>query len=565
MSLLVLGLWAVLPGAAHAAQADEAATAAYRDLEFIISSFSLLVWGALVMWMCAGFTMLESGSVRTKNASMICLKNVGIFSIAVLAYYAVGYNLMYVDVDGVIGTLRFFHGPTAAERTLFDAASAASSPIDEIVGRGHASMSGWFFQSLFVATTASIVSGTILERVKLWAFWAFTLVLTALIYPIAGAWAWGGGWLEEMGFQDFAGGTVVHVTGGCAALAALLIVGPRRGKFRPDGSVKATPPSNVLVVTLGVLILWLGWFGFNGGSQLALSTPGDAVTMSSVLANTNLAAASGLVAAVLVARPLFGRLGLASSLNGALAGLVSITAGPNIAETGWAVVIGAVGGLLCSGATKLMERLKLDDVVGAIPVHLVAGTWGTLAASIAAGADLGVQLAGVGSVAAFTFVASFIVWKVIDLTVGVRVSRDIEYVGQDVGELGIESHPEFVLVPEEFDDYQRPLRSRDRRGRRRGRRDRAGRPGSDRPMDPRLAVPPEQSVLPGAGQPAPRPSPPPGEMQPGQFPPPGAGQPAPRPSPPPGEMQPGQFPPRGAGQPAPRPSPPPGRGQPRRD
>ena len=224
----------------------------------------------------------------------------------------------------------------------------------------------------------------------------------------------------------------------------------------------------MLLVTLGVLILWLGWFGFNGGSQLALATPGDAVVMSSVLANTNLAAAGGLIAAVIVARPLFGRLGLASSLNGALAGLVSITAGPNIAESWWAVIIGAVGGLLCSLATRLMERLKLDDVVGAIPVHLVAGVWGTLAASIAAGADFGVQLLGVASVAAFTFIASLIVWKAIDLTVGMRVSRDVEYVGQDVGELGIESHPEFVLVPEDFEDYRLPLDSRTRRRRRRG-------------------------------------------------------------------------------------------------
>ena len=259
-------------------------------------------------------------------------------------------------------------------------------------------MSVWFFQMLFVATTASIVSGTILERTKLRTFWAFTLILTAFIYPIAGAWVWGGGWLDEMGFQDFAGSTVVHITGGCAALAALLVIGPRCGKFRPDGSVKVTPPSNVLVVTLGVLILWLGWFGFNGGSQLSLATPGDAVMMSSVLANTNLAASSGLITAAIFARPIFGRLSLASSLNGALAGLVSITAAPNIAESWWAVIIGAVGGLLCSLATRLLERLKLDDVVGAIPVHLVAGVWGTLAASIAGGADFGVQLLGVASV-----------------------------------------------------------------------------------------------------------------------------------------------------------------------
>ena len=540
-ALLVLGFWAVLPGVAHAVQPDDVLTADYPDIQFILSTFSFLVWGVLVMWMCAGFTMLESGSVRTKNASMICLKNVGIFSIAGLAYFFVGYNLMYVDVDGIVGTFQFLHGPSEAEITLFD---GLTGRVDEVVGRGHSAMSSWFFQMLFVATTASIVSGAILERTKLWAFWAFTLVLTAFIYPIAGAWVWGGGWLDERGFQDFAGSTVVHTTGGCAALAALLVVGPRRGKFRPDGSVKATPPSNVLLVTLGVLILWLGWFGFNGGSQLALATPGDAVVMSSVLANTNLAAASGLIAAVIVARPLFGRLGLASSLNGALAGLVSITAGPDIAESWWAVIIGAVGGLLCSVATRLMERLKLDDVVGAIPVHLVAGVWGTLAASIAAGAEFGVQLLGVASVAAFTFTASLIVWKAIDLTVGIRVSRDVEYVGQDVGELGIESHPEFVLVPEDFDDYRLPLDSRDRRGRRRGRPDQPERPTSpgDRWMDPRHGAPPGRPVPPGAVPPGQHR--PPGAVPPGRPVPPGAG--------PPGQHRPPGAVPPGGGPPAPR-------------
>ncbi len=584
-ALLVLGFWAVLPGAARAAQSEVDQIATYQDVEFILSTFSFLVWGVLVMWMGAGFTMLEAGTVRTKNASMICLKNVGIYSIAALSYFVVGYNLMYLDVDGVIGTFRFLHGPTAAEVALFD---GATGRVDEIVSRGHASMSIWFFQMLFVATTASIVSGAILERVRLWAFWAFTLVLAAFIYPIVGAWVWGGGWLYEMGFQDFAGSTAVHTTGGCAAFAALLVVGPRRGKFRPDGSVKATPPSNVLVATLGVLILWLGWFGFNGGSQLVLGTPGDAVVMSSVLANTHLAAASGLIVAVVVARPLFGRLGVASSLNGALAGLVSITAAPNIAESGWAVVIGAVGGLLCSVATKLLERLKLDDVVGAIPVHLVAGVWGTLAASIAAGADLGVQLLGVASVAGFSFTACLIVWKVIDLTIGMRVSRDVEYVGQDVGELGIESHPEFMLVPEDFDDYQAPLRSRERRGRR-ARPQESFDPlldpgdiwvdprqpvpsGSYLPPDP---VPPRQAPSPGAVPPGsylppdpvppgsylppgavpPRPAPPPGAVPPRQAPPPGAVPP--RPVPPPGAVPPRPVPPPGQN-PPPRPVPPPG-------
>ena len=561
VALLVLGFWAALPGSAHGLQPDDAATAPYPDIQFILSSFSFLVWGALVMWMCAGFTMLESGSVRTKNASMICLKNVGIYSIAGLSYYFVGYGLMYVDVDGFIGTLQVFRGPSGAERALLD---GSTDRVDEVVGMGHSTMSALFFQTLFVATTASIVSGAILERVKLWAFWAFTLILTALIYPIAGSWVWGGGWLDEMGFQDFAGSTVVHTTGGCAALAALLVVGPRRGKFRPDGSVKATPPSNVLMVTLGVLILWLGWFGFNGGSQLALSTPADVVAMSSVLFNTNLAAASGLVAAVIVARPIFGRLGLASSLNGALAGLVSITAGPNIVESWWAVIIGAVGGLLCSVATRLMERMRLDDVVGAIPVHLVAGVWGSLAASIAAGADLGVQLLGAASVAAFAFVASLIVWTVIDRTMGMRVSRDVEYAGQDVGELGIESHPEFVLVPEDFEDYQRPLRGRDRDRRRRGRRGGPQRPASPvgRPIDPPHgprpgpagppgAAPPGQFPPPGGAPPSQHPRP--GAAPPGQYPRPGAAPPSP--FPPPGEVPPGQYPPPGAAPPSPFPPP----------
>ncbi len=551
VALLVVGLWAAVPGVAHAAQPDDVAPASYEDVQFILSTFSFLVWGALVMWMCAGFTMLESGSVRTKNASMICLKNVGIFSIAALSYYFVGYNLMYVGVAEVVGTFEFLHGPTDAEALLFD---GATGRMADVLGNGHSTMSAWLFQMLFVATTASIVSGTILERVKLWSFWAFTLVLTAFIYPVAGSWSWGGGWLDGQGFQDFAGATAVHTVGGSAALAALLVVGPRRGKFRPDGSVKATPPSNVLVVTLGVLILWLGWFGFNAGSQLALATPADAVVMSSVLANTNLAGAAGLIAAVVVARPIFGRLGLASSLNGALAGLVSSTAAPNIAESWWAVVIGAVAGLLCSLATRLLERLRLDDVVGAVPVHLVAGIWGTLAASFSAGADFGVQLLGAASVAAFTFTASLVVWKVIDLTVGIRVSRDVEYVGQDVAELGIESHPEFVLVPEDYDDYREPLDPR----RRRGRRSRRPRDRSEPPMDPRLRVPPGADPL---G------SPPPRGWVPPAGPPPGAGPPGTTP----GAATPGAAPPgtgpAGAGPPgAPRPGvggpPPPGTGPP---
>ena len=295
--VLILGLLFLRPLVVHAADMVEGET------QFVLNTFAFLVWGALVMWMCAGFTMLESGAVRTKNASMICLKNIGIYSIAGLAYFALGYNLMYVDVGDFIGRFTIFYGSSTSELALLDGASGAAA---EVVSNGYSVMSDWFFQMVFVATTASIVSGAIAERVKMWSFFLFTLILTAVLYPIVGAWTWGGGWLSEMGFVDFAGSTIVHSTGGWAALAGLIVIGPRLGKFRKDGSVKPTPPSNVLVVTLGVFILWLGWFGFNGGSQLALGSALDAVAMSNVLVNTNLAAAAGVVAALAVSRPLPG-------------------------------------------------------------------------------------------------------------------------------------------------------------------------------------------------------------------------------------------------------------------
>ncbi len=420
-----------------------------EELQFILNTFAFLIWGALVMWMCAGFTMLESGAVRTKNASMICLKNIGIYSIAGLAYFFIGYNLMYVDVGSVIGSFQFMYGPSDAEIALLD---GAADSLADVVGNGYSVMSDWFFQMVFVATAASIVSGAIAERIKMWAFFAFTLILTAFIYPIVGAWYWGGGWLAEEGFVDFAGSTIVHSTGGWAALAGVLIIGPRLGKFRRDGSVKPTPPSNVLLVTLGVLILWLGWFGFNGGSQLALGSAADAVAMSNVLVNTNLAAAAGVVAALAVSRPIFGRMDLFAGLNGALAGLVSITAAPDLTEHWWSVIIGAIGGVICTLAIRGLEKIKIDDVVGAIPAHLVCGIWGTLAASIAGGARFHVQLIGILAVGAFTFVTSLIVWKLLDMAMGLRVSTEAERLGQDTAELGIETYPEFVLMPEEFGD-----------------------------------------------------------------------------------------------------------------
>ena len=429
-------------------------TAAYAAVEsetqFVLSTFSFLIWGALVMWMCAGFTMLESGSVRTKNASVICLKNIGLYSIAGLMFYLVGYNLMYVDVaeGGWFGTLRLFYGTTPDEIALLQGQEEA---VGAVVDNGYSTMSDWFFQMVFVATTASIVSGTLAERVKLWSFFVFVAVLTAIIYPVVGSWTWGGGWLSAMGFQDFAGSTVVHSTGGWAALAGAIVVGPRKGKFRTDGTVKSTPPSNVPAVTLGVFILWLGWFGFNGGSQLALGGAIDAIAVSNILANTNLAAAAGVMAAIIVSRPILGRIDLLAGLNGAIAGLVAITAGPDIVAHYWAIVIGAVGGVICVSAIAFMERMKVDDVVGAVPAHLFAGVWGTLAVCIAAGGNPLIQLTGIVAVGIFVFATSMGAWLIIDKTMGARVSQVVEELGQDTAELGIEAYPEFVLMPEEMD------------------------------------------------------------------------------------------------------------------
>ncbi len=415
------------------------------ELQFIFNTFSFLLWGALVMWMAAGFTMLESGSVRTKNASVICLKNIGLYSVAGIAFYLIGYNLMYVDVGSVIGSFRLLREPSADELALLAGTQGAR---EAVIATDYAVMSDWFFQMVFVATAASIVSGALAERVKLWSFFVFTLVLTAFIYPIVGSWTWGGGWLSAMGFQDFAGSTIVHGTGGAAALAGALVVGPRLNKFRDDGTVTITPPSNIPVVTLGVFILWFGWFGFNGGSQLAMGSAADVLAMSHVLVNTNLAGAAGVIAAIAVSRPILGRIDLLAGLNGGIAGLVSITAGPDITGHYWAIVIGAIGAVICTAAIKLLEKLKVDDVVGAVPAHLFAGAWGTMATIIAAGADIGVQLLGVVSIGAFAFATSWLTWMALEKTMGVRVSRKVEEMGQDVAELGIDAYPEFVLMPE---------------------------------------------------------------------------------------------------------------------
>ena len=443
IALLVFGFILFRPGLAKAQEMVSG------ESQFVFNTFAFLIWGALVMWMAAGFTMLEAGAVRSKNSSMICLKNIGIYSIAGLAYFAIGYNLMYVDVGSVIGSFQLFYSSSAAEVALLDGAADA---LADVVSNGYSVMSDWFFQMVFVATAASIVSGAIAERIKMWTFFVFVLILTAVIYPIVGAWTWGGGWLADMGFSDFAGSTIVHGTGGWAALAGVMIIGPRLGKYRKDGTIKSTPPSNVLMVTLGVFILWLGWFGFNGGSQLALGSALDAVAMSNVLVNTNLAAAAGVVTALFVSRPVLGRVDLFAGLNGAIAGLVAITAGPDLVDHYWSILIGAVGGLICTAGIRFLEMRKIDDVVGAIPAHLMCGVWGTLVVGITGGAPFGVQLLGIVAIGAFVFVVSYIVWKILDSTMGLRVEPDIERLGQDAGELGIESYPEFLLVPEEFDD-----------------------------------------------------------------------------------------------------------------
>ena len=469
----------VLAGGAILVAAGTAWASVPNETQFVLNTFSFLIWGALIMWMCAGFTMLESGSVRTKNASVICLKNIGLYSIAGLAYYLIGYNLMYVGVPegGWIGTIDLFYGPSAEELALLEltgkladatdagdeaAIAAATAAVEQgkaavLESKSYATMSDWFFQMVFVATAASIVSGTLAERVKLWSFFIFVTILTAIIYPIVGAWTWGGGWLAEMGFQDFAGSTIVHSTGGWAALAGAMVVGARRGKFRADGTVRPSTPSNIPSVTLGVFILWLGWFGFNGGSQLALAGTVDAVAMSNVLVNTNLAAAAGVMAAISVSRPILGRIDLLAGLNGAIAGLVAITAGPDIVDHYWAIIIGAIGGIICTAGLRFLDAVKIDDVVGAVPAHMFAGVWGTLAVCIAGGADLWVQFVGVVSIGAFVFVVSWVLWTVIEKTVGVRVSPTVEQLGQDAAELGMESYPEFVVMPEpdDFEELQR--------------------------------------------------------------------------------------------------------------
>jgi Amt family ammonium transporter len=375
------------------------------ETAFVFNSFAFLIHGVLVMFMAAGFAMLEAGMVRSKNTAAICLKNIALYSMAGMMYYLIGYSLMYVDVGQVIGSFSLLYNPAGAELDLINGDSSPGT-LESVTGSGYASMSDWFFQMVFVATAASIVSGTVAERIKVWPFLVFTVILTGILYPIQGSWTWGGGWLDQMGFSDFAGSTIVHSVGGWAALTGALILGARKGKFGADGRVHPMPGANLPLATLGTFVLWFGWFGFNGGSQLALGSALDVSAMAIVYVNTNLGAAAGVVAAMLMTQAIYRKLDLTMALNGAIAGLVSITAGPDLQNHLAAIVVGAVGGVLVVIAIPLLDKLRIDDVVGAISAHLVAGIWGTLAVGIFGGGDIVVQIIGIVAVGVFVVVTS---------------------------------------------------------------------------------------------------------------------------------------------------------------
>jgi Amt family ammonium transporter len=410
----------------------EEVPAPVSEFSYILNTFAFLMNGALVMWMAAGFGMLEAGLVRSKNVATICLKNISLFGVAGILFYVAGYNLMYNGVDGGwIGSLGLW-GPD-------DAAALAGD-----YSGNYAAGSDWFFQMVFCGAACSVVSGCVAERIKFWPFMIFCAVLTGVIYPIQGSWVWGGGWLTGMGFKDFAGSTLVHSVGGWSALTGAIILGARKGKFSKDGKVNPMPGSNLTLATLGTFILWMGWFGFNGGSVLSLGSAGSAISMSNVFVNTNLAACGGMMAALLLLQAVYKRVDLTMALNGALAGLVAITAGPDTPTPGAAILIGAVGGILVVLAVPLFDKLKIDDVVGALSVHLVCGIWGTLAVPLTnPDASFVTQLIGVAAIAAFVLISTTIVWMALKFTIGIRVSEEEEFAGSDTTELGLEAYPEF--------------------------------------------------------------------------------------------------------------------------
>ena len=403
--------------------AGHAETTVSAEVGFIFNTLLFLICGFLVMFMAAGFAMLESGMVTSKSVSVICAKNIGLFSIAGIMFWLVGYNLAYgIPEGGYIGTFIPW---------------SDSSAIDT----GYSDGSDWYFQMVFCATTVSIVSGATAERIKLWPFFLFAAILSGILYPIVMGWQWGGGWLAEIGFSDFAGSTLVHSTGGAAALAGAIIIGPRLGRFTKSGGVAPIKPfaaSSIPLVTIGVFILWLGWFGFNGGSQLAMGTADDAIAVSTIFINTFLAGAGGVMAAATVTRLGFGKTDVVQMLNGCIGGLVAITAEPLMPSPLAAILIGGVGGVIVVYGTKLLFALQIDDVVGAIPAHLFAGIWGTLIVPATnPDASFTAQLIGVLAVNIFIFIVAYIVWSIMKVTVGLRLSKEAETKGTDVSETGV--------------------------------------------------------------------------------------------------------------------------------
>ncbi|PZW67024.1 Amt family ammonium transporter [Pseudomonas sp. URMO17WK12:I1] len=410
---------------------------ALTALQYGFDTFYFLICGALVMWMAAGFAMLEAGLVRAKNTTEILAKNVALFAVACIMYLLIGYYIMYSSPEGgILPSFGFLIGDENTVESVL--AGGEDAPY-------YAARSDFFFQIVFAATCMSIVSGAVAERMKLWSFIAFAVVMTAVIYPVQGFWKWGGGFLDAAGFLDFAGSSVVHMAGAAAALAGVILLGARKGKYGANGQVNAIPGANLPLATLGMFILWMGWFGFNGGSQLKMSTIEDANAVAQVFVNTNMAAAGGLIAALIVARILFGKADLTMAINGALAGLVSITAEPLTPSALQATLIGGVGGVLVVFAIVGFDKIKIDDPVGAISVHGVAGIWGTLAVCLTnPEASLGAQLLGIACIFAWVFIASLIVWSIIKVVAGLRVSEEEEYEGVDLVECGMEAYPEFT-------------------------------------------------------------------------------------------------------------------------
>ena len=418
--------------------AAQSTPAALLELGYALDTFYFLITGALVMWMAAGFAMLEAGLVRSKSTVEILTKNVALYSIACIMYMIMGYNIMYPD-EGVNSWWPGISFLLGGDNTV-EAVTAGGDDAPY-----YSKLADFFFQVVFVATAMSIVSGAVAERMKLWSFLFFAVFMTGFIYPLQGYWKWGGGFLDQLGFQDFAGSGVVHLTGAAAAIAGVLLLGARKGKYGPNGQINAIPGANLPLATLGTFILWLGWFGFNGGSELKISNVGEANNVAMVFVNTNTAAAGGVIAALVTSRLLFGKADLSMALNGALAGLVAITAEPLAPTPLLATLIGAIGGMIVVFSIVFMDKIKIDDPVGAISVHGVVGMWGLLAVPLSnLEASFGAQLIGLGTILVWVFVSSLIVWLFIKLIMGIRISEEEEYEGADQAECGMEAYPEFI-------------------------------------------------------------------------------------------------------------------------